>query len=140
VTIGPLGPIIDLSFMVTRARENALRAAGNAVPAPIAARFLIDTGASATNVCQSVIQQLGLTPTGQVNVLTPSTGATPVPMPQYDARIVFAFSELQYTVDAVPVTCTDFTAQGIHGLLGRDILARGLLVYHGDAGFCTLSM
>lgn len=137
--ISPLGPIIDLHVGVSKARKHALAAAGLPVPPDIACRLLVDTGASSTNVCQSIITQLGSAPTGMVNVATPSTGQTPVAMPQYDARLVFTFPDLTYAVDAVPVICADFVSQNIHGLLGRDQLERATLVYHGPLKLCVLS-
>jgi len=140
VAIGPQGPIIDVAVGVGAARRQALQSAGQPIPGDVQCRLLIDTGASNTNICTSVIQQLALTPTGIVKVLTPSTGSTPVDMAQFDIRLVYTFAGLTVTIDPLPATCADFTAQGFHGLLGRDQLARALLVYHGDVNLCSFAL
>ncbi|WP_374474144.1 hypothetical protein [Arenimonas sp.] len=101
---------------------------------------MIDTGASGTNLCTSMIPALGLMQTGQVPVHTPSTQGTPVVMPQYDARIMIPLMDgTWHIVDAIPVICADFSAQGMHGLLGRDILSKAVMVYHGDINLCSMS-
>ena len=140
VVIGPQGPVVDVSIGVSAARRAALQSANQPIPPDVLCRLLIDTGASKTNICQSVISQLSLTPTGTDMVCTPSTGQTPVPMPQYDVRLVYTFTGVNFAVDPLPVTCADFTLQGIHGLLGRDQLAKALLVYHGEVGLCSLAL
>ncbi len=81
-------------------------------------------------------------PTGQVPVLTPSTGAVPVFMPQYDVNLYFQFAAPgvpAHVIPTVPIICADFEAQGIDGLLGRDILSKAVLIYHGDMKICTLA-
>jgi hypothetical protein len=40
----------------------------------------------------------------------------------------------------VPVFATGVKKQGIHGLIGRDVLQHMLLVYNGYAGHCTLTV
>lgn len=63
-------------------------------------------------------------------------------MDQYDVNLYFVFSNpgsAPYTIPTVPIICADFQSQGIHGLLGRDILARASLSYHGEHNFCVLN-
>ncbi len=50
-----------------------------AIPNPVAVKGLVDTGASCTVIDPTVVQRLGLTPTGSTMILTPSTGSTPHP-------------------------------------------------------------
>lgn len=140
------GPIIDVFVGVSGARLSAIRAAGQPDPPLVRARMLVDTGASTTNVCQSVIGQLNIAPTGQVPVFTPSTGNTPVLMNQYDVNFYLGFTPTVlgvlppgHTIPNVPVTCANFTAQGIQGLVGRDILQNATFVYHGHMNLFTLS-
>jgi hypothetical protein len=42
-------------------------------------------------------------------------------------------------LEAVPVTASSFAGQAIDGLIGRDIIDRGLLVYNGQIGHFTLA-
>jgi hypothetical protein len=103
--------------------------------------MLIDTGASHTNLDTSIIQALGLSPTGTMQLLTPSTGATPVVVPTYDVGIVVmgGLNRGQHVIGVHQVSECDFSAQGIAGLLGRDFLAAARLTYNGADGTCYLS-
>ncbi|WP_372484152.1 hypothetical protein AB9H29_14455 [Stenotrophomonas sepilia] len=144
IPIGPQGPVVDVYVGVSSARQRALQDNGQPVPNLQRVRLLIDTGASRTTICDSVMSQFAMQPTGQVPVSTPSTGATPVYMSLYDVNLYFLFQggavpPPMHMVDTVPVIATDFQAQGIQGLVGRDILARGSLIYHGDINLCTLT-
>lgn len=142
VPIGPLGPVLDVMVGVSSPRLAALKNAGISPPALIQARMLIDTGASSTNICGSVMKHLNLAATGQTMVLTPSTGMTPVAMDQYDVNLYFPFATAgtnPHAIRTIPIICADFTAQGIHGLIGRDILERASIFYNGDLQLCTLN-
>jgi len=103
------GPVLNAGIMPTQGRRDALVAAGEALPAPQPIRALVDTGASFSSVDPQVLISLGLTPTGNIGIVTPSTGA-----------------EL-------------FHAQGIHALIGRDILARCTVFYNGALSQFTIS-
>lgn len=119
----------------------ASEAASQTAPSPQLAEMLIDTGASHTSLDKDLIAALGLTPTGSVPLLTPSTGPTPVVAPTYDVGLVVlhGHNESQHVVPVQQVTECDFSAQGIGGLLGRDFLALGRLTYSGPNDFCYLS-
>ena len=132
--------MIDVLLTLSEARKRALIASSVAVPQPMKARALIDTGASCTCVDPAVIAHLALSPTGVVPMLTPSTGLTPVMCNQYDLQVQLLHATLSLAIDAVPVTESQLQhAQGFEMLLGRDILARCVLVYHGDINLYTLS-
>lgn len=127
---------------VSQARRDALVAAGKAVPAvvPIASA-LIDTGASCTCIDRSAIATLGLPPTGVANLHTPSTGAMPHNTPQYDVQLIIPGPTPGHpplVFPTVPIIESDFSAQGIQALIGRDILQHCVLAYVG-AGFFTLA-
>ncbi len=85
--VTPNGAFIDLLVAVSLPRQTALQNAGQAVPAPVPARALIDTGASCTAIDPSLIQALGLTPTGTVPVHTPTTGQSPQICNQFDIAL-----------------------------------------------------
>lgn len=137
--ISPAGPLVDVTIAVTDARAQALTNAKLPIPAPAQARLLIDTGASNTSLDQAIITSLGLQPTGTVQMHTPSTANAPVTCNQYDVRLSIPHPWLHRHFHAVPVLAADFSAQGLHGLLGRDLLASCVLIYNGEMGFYTLS-
>lgn len=134
-----MGPVVNALVGVTPAHSAALKASGLAVPPPVPARLLIDTGATSTNLCRSVVSAAGLMQTGAVQVHTPSTAGQSVTMPQYDTQLIIPLDNGHFILSAIPVICADFSAQGIQGLLGRDVLAQSMMIYHGDLNLCTLS-
>jgi hypothetical protein len=135
----PQGPLITVLIGVSGPREDALKKAGMPVPAPIPANLLVDTGASHTCLDPSIIDPLGLTPSGAVGVHTPSTQGSPVMMEQFDVKLIVPHQTLSRVFPAVAVSKCGLKGQGIDGLLGRDILAHCLLVYNGEVGFYTLA-
>jgi len=125
------GPLVELVIGVSTPRAIALKAAGKATPAPISANFLLDTGASSTVIDQATIAPLGLVPTGQTLVNTPTTGGAPVARFQYDIGLILYHVDNSRFFHNLPVIATDLSGQKIGGLLGRDILSKCLLVYNG---------
>lgn len=134
------GPVVSAFVSITGAHALALQNAGKVPPRAIPVRLLVDTGATSTNICTSIIPVAGLMQTGVVPVHTPSTAGVAVNMPQYDAALIIPLADgTWHNVPAMPVLCADFSAQGIHGLLGRDVLSRCSMSYHGHMNLCVLS-
>jgi predicted aspartyl protease len=131
--ISSLGPLVDIAIGVSQARAEALRKNSLPVPTPLHLRALVDTGASITCVDPSILQQLNLTPTGAIAIHTPSTGNAPHNTYQYDISLVLLHPEVQLQIGSIPVIESQLVVQGIHALVGRDILSRCLLVYDGRA-------
>jgi len=52
-----------------------MKKVGRPIPDPVVAQFLIDTGASCTCIDPWIVQKLQLTPSGQIDIHTPSTTA-----------------------------------------------------------------
>ena len=131
--ITALGPLINVIIAPSRPRVQALVAAGLHVPTPVSINLLVDTGASLTSIDDRHIQALGLSPTGTTLMHTPSTGATPVSVPLYDIELAITghAGAGVHALPSMPVMGCSFGAQGIDGLLGRDLLARGRLIYSG---------
>jgi hypothetical protein len=110
------------------------------VPNPVLGTFLIDTGASHTSVDPTLLTTLGLTPTGRIPMLTPSTGTTPHMCNTYDVALIIPNPKAPgHFVNAISVIEASFVGQGIHGLMGRDVLAGCHFTYVGMEGAFVLS-
>jgi predicted aspartyl protease len=128
------GPVVQgLRVAVGSAAEEALKKAGQHVPDPAELTVLIDTGATGTVIRPGVAGQLGLKPVGVVKIDTPSSND--VPCEQYALRPICP--------NNVTAECTAIEAplvgQDIQVLIGRDVLAHGVLVYIGYANLFSLS-
>jgi hypothetical protein len=139
VQIAPGGPLLDFRIGVSQARAQALQQSGLPIPQPLQIRGLVDTGASCSCVDPSALQGLGLTPTGQSPMLTPSTGTQPHYANVYDVSLILVHPALQLTMGNVAVAESELMVQGIQALIGRDVLKNCLLVYDGALGVFTLS-
>lgn len=134
------GPQLQLYVGVSTPRGVALKEAGQPIPPLKLIRGLVDTGASTTAIDPSVIQGLGITPTGSMPILTPSTGPNPVQVNTFDVGIVIPiFSGQTFSLGAVQVFESSLSVQGIQALIGRDILKNGLLVYDGRNNIFSLA-
>lgn len=116
-----------------------MQAAGVAIPGPVIANLLIDTGASMTSIDSSLISQLGLQPTGNVPIRTPSTGLTPHVCSTYDVELTVPGPTQARHVPAVAIIDGHYLSQGIHGLFGRDMLKECRMTYSGHDNFVMLS-
>jgi predicted aspartyl protease len=110
------------------------------VPSPILANGRIDTGASCTCVDSEIIRQLGIQPTGVVEIVTPSTGNLPHQCNQYDLAIGVPLGGNNFhIIESLPVIEASFSHQGHQALIGRDILSQGLLIYNGTENTLTIA-
>lgn len=141
VQITPLGAIIDAWVGLSQARVQALQTAKQPVPNFVQIRALVDTGASHTGMDPSVMSALGLTPTGTIQVNTPTTGNQPATANTYDVAIVIAgTTQPAHFLRTVAVSeCQLLQAQGFHAIIGRDILQSFTMFYNGPGGFLSLS-
>lgn len=141
--ITPAGPLILVSIAVSQARRAALMTANQPVAQAVSANLLIDTGATCTNLDMGIITALGLQPTGTVPVHTPSTGNVPVSQQVYDVGLILpgqgATGAQVHYVANLPIIGSNFSAQGIDGLLGRDVLKHCRMTYSGSDGLVLLS-
>lgn len=138
---GAAGPIVDMGVLVSTPRRQALIASQRNVPDPVAARGLIDTGASVTCIDPSIIAQLELSPTTRATVHTPSSGQGGHECNMYDVSLaIFMDSgQLHLASLTIPVAEAELSHQGVDALIGRDVLSKALLVYNGVAGEFSIS-
>jgi predicted aspartyl protease len=115
--------------------------AGTPIPPAVAVKALVDTGASHTAVDPTILKSLGLQPRRIAQTITPSTGATPHKCYSYDVsiHIPLGTATALFSKMAWEVTGLDLKHQGFEMLLGRDILAEGILVYDGKAQTFSLA-
>ena len=136
------GPVVPVGVAVRQARREALVAARQDVPPVASIRALVDTGASCTCVDPAVLKTLDLSARGSVSVHTPSTGPVPHQAEEYDVSLIVPGAGTHHvplTIDAVPVVAADLLVQGIHAIIGRDVLQDCILIYNGTVGEFTLA-
>jgi hypothetical protein len=112
-------------------RSDALKAAGQAIPEYQGIRMIVDTGATVSVVEETILQKLGLSPTGMTQILTPSTKGAPFTCATYDILLAIYHAKYPLLHTTFPVIGSDFTGQGIHGLIGCDILSQCLFQFDG---------
>jgi hypothetical protein len=88
-----------------------------------------------------VLSALQLQPTGQCQMVTPSTGVAPQLADTYDVGILIPHAtQSGLVLPIIVVSAAElFLAQGFHALIGRDILQRCVLTYNGSAAIFTLA-
>lgn len=134
-------PLVKAVLRVTKARADALTAAGQPVPKQRIMNALIDTGASCTCIDPTIIKALELAPTGKATIFTPSTGDKAHTTDQYDAslQIYKTSQDPPLEIPVIAVIASELKVQGIDALIGRDVLTYCLLSYDGQAGSYTLA-
>jgi predicted aspartyl protease len=130
-----VGPVADLLIGPSKALASTLQAKGIAVPQPIRAVAMVDTGASGTVITPTIVQALGIQPVGVQLMSTPSTHK-PVQVHEYDISLNFPNG---VTVTGARAVEAPLGGQHIQCLIGRDVLQHGVLVYIGYINQFTLS-
>ena len=134
-------PIITAAFHVSRPRWVALDHARQTIPNPILGRALIDTGATDSCVDPAVTVALGLDPRATSRVHTASTAGEPHRVVVVDMSIILVPSDegTPLVLPSMLAMQIDLRSQGIHALIGQDVLARCRLVHDGPRQHFTLS-
>jgi hypothetical protein len=128
-----VGPIVEIRIAPGASLTASQQASGVAPPAPLAALAMIDTGASGSVIQKGLAGQLGLNPIGLTYINTPSS--TNVACYEYAVRLIFPNNVfVEATVLEAPLQ-----GQNIQCLIGRDVLALGVLVYIGYGNLFSLS-
>lgn len=127
------GPVVDVQIAVNRTIETALRSAGAVVPTPIRVPAMIDTGASCTVIREGLARHLGLQPTGITVIHTASD--TNVRCRRYLVGLHFP-NQVSFEKTVIEAA---LRGQHIDCLIGRDVLANGVLVYIGPDNLFSVS-
>lgn len=130
-----IGPVVEALIGPSSVLREALQKENKEIPQPVSARMLIDTGASVSAIKRGIATQLGLKAHGITKISTPSNGAYQCPL--YDVDIIFPVHHL--VIGNVRVIESAFEGQNIDGLIGRDVLKLGLLIYTGYDNSFTIA-
>ena len=142
LTLDASGPVVNAGVSVSEGRRQALEAANEAIPQMQVIRALIDTGAAFTSIDPVVLAALNLTPTGTIEIVTPSTGQNTHTADTYDVdfKIGAGPDDTPLSISNLRIaSCDLFLRQGIHALIGRDILRQCIFSYNGSASIFTLA-
>lgn len=129
------GPRITLQVTQPQAVIDTMTANGEQIPPPLQLSALVDTGASLSTIQTGSAATLGLQPVG-VAAITTANLTTPVEYPLYAVRLIIPNG---ITMDGIVVVEMPLQGQNIGALIGRDVLALGVLVYIGYANLFTMS-
>ena len=133
-TLTESGPLVSVEISIPTALKAYLSEKGLPIPPPQAGFALIDTGAFATAVEQSIFDALGISPIDKISTLTPHGGSE---SPVYPVTVSFPGLDLAEMPMERVVGCS-LKWQNVEGkeiimLLGRDLLQYFLLVYNGKS-------
>lgn len=134
------GPIIDAEVRPHLGRQGILRRMGKQV-ASFRVRLLVDTGSSHTVLDSSLIMALGVHGTGTADVYTGSTGNTPITTSLFLVSITLDSAQRgrAHTINALLVSTGDYNGRQHQGVLGRDVLRTGAMIYEGDLASVSLA-
>ena len=134
------GPVLPVEIAIPSALSRFLSAKNQRIPAPVGGFALIDTGATRSCVDSQVISSLGVNPIGIANLGT-ARGRSQHHL--YPAK--FSFPAIKFEVEFGSVVGVDLSGQGVGNrqiiaLIGRDVLSRCILIYHGTRGSFSLAL
>ena len=115
--------------------ESSILTSGMDVPAPFSCCGLIDTGASLTCICSSLLDGIGLSPSRYIPLRTASHSDLSIPI--YRVRI--GLPDQAWAADHFNVGALEFSGQDFDALIGRDLLQYCQLLYDGPAGRFSFS-
>jgi hypothetical protein len=140
VPILPAGPVLHTYIGPDPLTVAKMLAEGKPPPQPVWANMLIDTGACPTSLDVSLVERLGLIPTGSVHVHTPDKAETRERR-SFEVSIALPIGNNggSFVLGTFTVNDCEVAAQGIDGLIGRDVLALARYTYDGPNGISFLS-
>ena len=96
---------------------------------------MVDTGAQMTVISPDVVRDLGLKPVGVIPMITPTT-AEPVQCRQFHLNV---YLPQEITIENVLAAEAPLIGHAFQCLIGRDVLAKGVLLYAGRQNEFTLT-
>jgi len=129
------GPILEVQFLIPLELEKKYIEEKIPLPEPVIVKALIDTGATACIIKKEIPDKLGLKPIGTTTICTPSSKDHECY--KYFMRMLIPSQGLVYQG---PFISSSLGEQEIGGLIGRDVLKDGILIYIGYANEFTFSL
>jgi len=137
----PDGALLEVLVGLSRPEVRKLRAAGHAIPAPVAVRALLDTGAECTCIDPQALGGLSLPLKGLGLTNVPALGGlTAAPQRGASLPMVHPAGAVQnLVIHKHGVVELSLGQLGYQMLIGRDLLDQWLFVRNGPAGTFSLS-
>lgn len=131
-----IGPVFEAEIAIPSALEQILTQKQQAIPAPIKGHALIDTGATFSAVDESAMLRLGVPPVGLIQTGTADGQHL---ANSYPAKFTLLIASGSISFESPRATGVNLKAQPYVALIGRDVLANGILIYNGGMGIVTLA-
>jgi hypothetical protein len=127
------GLLVDVRIWFSSVRRSQMFRLGLNVPPPIEATLIIDTGADTTMINDQHMRALGLEPISQTRVMTSTSQGLSVPCDVYDIslEIINRTGNPSWFIQPLAVLAKPLLNQATEGMVGRDVLSQGILVYDG---------
>jgi predicted aspartyl protease len=132
------GAVLDVLIGPSASRRQQLVETGDPAPAARPYRLLVDTGASRTILDPSVVVRAGLQQDGTTELVTPSTGSNAKTVREFRCCLTIQAQGVEMEIPELVITEAPMKNQGVHGVLGRDVLRRLLVVWDGNAKSATI--
>lgn len=129
------GPVLPCTIDAPLPASDPLVSPASVQQVPVTAAMLIDTGSPVRILRGRLLADLGLTSIGDLNVLTP-LGTSPQNVSAYLVNATLPNGEL---LEDLLVVDAPSQGQHIDGVLGRNVLERGMLMYLGYMNQFTLA-
>ena len=135
-------PVVEVQIGVTPRRSSQdFVMKGLAVPSPMLVCLLVDTGSSHSMVAKPVLRALGISAAGTSRIHTATGGEV---LSEHDVSLlIHGKSPGQgWFVPEVFVSAANddaFSGSPYVGLIGRDVLGQGLMIYNGRNAHLTLA-
>lgn len=125
------GPVLNVLLGFTRADNRERRTKGLKVYRAVSVRALVDTGATCTVISAPLAKNWELPRVGGTWIHSATDGH--VYSSKYRVRLVVPTSPKPLVFEGELLSAA-LPCQPISCIIGRDLLARGILVYHGVNG------
>lgn len=127
------GLLVDVNVGLSAARRAEMYKRGLPCPPAVQTTLIIDTGADSTMIDEGLMRSLQLSPTSQTRVLTSQSRGVPEPCDVYDVEleILNRTGNPSWRIQPLAVLVRPLHNQSTGGMLGRDVLYRGILHFDG---------